>query len=161
MALVHRYMTDGEVVAPQPRRPSQPEAPLDATELSGESTAGRHSSAPETPDGLAEDRLPPLQRSVTDEEAGPVQPRRPLQPEEPPDAIEQSRQSTATARDPERRATVRVDQEAEDDVRRRKAIAKADRRAAKQAARQMAALEKKEARERKALAKAAARRRSA
>jgi hypothetical protein len=201
-------MTDGEVEPPEPRRPSQPEAPLDTTELSTESTADRHSPAPETPDGLAGDRLPPLHRSVTDEEAAPVQSRRPVQPEEPPNTTEQSRQSTAgrhnsapqtpdglaedrlpplhrfvtdeeagprqrrrrvqpeepldtAARDPERRATVKVDQEAEDGVRRRKAVAKADRRAAKQAARQMAALEKKEARERKALAKAAARRRSA
>lgn len=161
LALVHRYMTDGEAVPPQPRRPSQAEASLETTELSRESTAGRPSSAPQTPDGLAEDRLPPLARSVTNEEAGPVEPRRPVQPEEPPDTTEQPRQSTATVRDPERRTTVKVEQEAEDDVRRRKAVAKADRRAAKQAARQMAALEKKEARERKALAKAAARRRSA
>jgi hypothetical protein len=43
-------------------------------------------------------------------------------------------------------------------VRARKALARADKRAAKQAARQIAALEKREARERKALAKAAARR---
>ena len=43
----------------------------------------------------------------------------------------------------------------------RKALVKAEERAAKQAARRMAALEKKEARERKALAKAAARRRTA
>ena len=161
LALVHRYMTDGEVVPPQPRRPSQPEAAPDTSEQSRESTAGRHSSAPETPDEPAGDRLPPLARSVTNEEPGPVGPRRPVQPEEPPDTTEQSRESSATVRDPERRATVRVDHGADDEVRRRKAIAKADRRAMKQAARQMAALEKKEARERKALAKAAARRRSA
>jgi hypothetical protein len=44
------------------------------------------------------------------------------------------------------------------EARSRKAVAKADKRAAKHAARVVAALEKKEARERKALAKAAARR---
>lgn len=47
------------------------------------------------------------------------------------------------------------------ETRSRKALVKADQRAAKQAARQIAALEKKEARERKALAKAAARRKTA
>lgn len=46
-------------------------------------------------------------------------------------------------------------------ARARKALARADKRAAKQAARQIAALEKREARERKALAKAAARRKTA
>jgi len=81
-----------------------------------------------------------------------------------PPAVEQARGATGVLPpDAERRDEEGIDTDPSSrsaaDARRRKAVARAERRTAKDAARQLAALEKREARERKALAKAAARRR--